>query len=133
MYSDTTLSESTLIKKQPGRRKAQIQNPHLIFEKAKQDIDVLFERLYEHHQACYSDFDHYVRMHEPKIMCELENLYEHLDTDIYGAFRQGRLSFKQYGLWRRTLHRWVDLMRSAVRFYEMACFGKNLVTHQPAN
>lgn len=117
-------------KKQTHRR---IQNPCLIFESALEEINEQFDLLYKRYGVTFEHFQNFIQKEKPSIWQKINKYKDHIDNEIYGSFRNGRIHDQQFSQWKRSVSIWKKCFSIALRFYEMRRFGKEMVKHQLPN
>jgi hypothetical protein len=125
-HPEETESNTTLV--QSESKAASVQNPMLVFEHVYREIDHLFEALYRRYDATFDDLADFLRHREPNVLDRIQTFESQIDSDVYGTFRDGRLSDTQFRHWKQRLEMWASTLRSALRLFEVSQYGEEMVT-----
>ena len=124
------IQEQITIDHPVSKPQVDIQNPGLVFESVMTEINQFFSRLYDQFQITAPEFESYLLHKEPNIKHRLDKLYGKIDSDVYGRFRAGSLTFDGFKEWRDHLVEWKKLMLSSLRLYEIDCTAdRGLLEH----
>ena len=101
-----------------------LKNPCLVFEKTLQDIQDVFIRLEARYDTSFEDLVQFLQEQKPTLAARIDRYQDQIDNDVYGRFREGRLTSKQYQSWEKKLEKWKSAIIAAVRNFELSRFGE---------
>ena len=103
-------------------------DPLSVFNDTVREVSAFFAQLSSEFHVSLSDYENFLKMDDLGLAKELSFLWDQVDIDIYDRFLAGSLDSKDYCDWKNALHRWKNLMKTAIQEYALKSFGQLLKT-----
>jgi len=103
-----------------------------VFNDTVREVSVLFAELSSEFHVSLSDYENFLKTDDAAVAKELSFLWDQIDSDIYDRYLAGSLDIKDYCDWKTVLHRWANLMKTAIHEYALKSFGQLLKTDASA-
>lgn len=124
MLAQTIINHNIIAGDVFAQKDERISNPVIIFEKAMQEVAQIYESLERDYGVSFDEMESFLTNNGSEMVERLNELWEHVDCDIYDKYRNGTLELKSYISWKNCLDEWIKLFESAVRFFVYRQFSR---------